>query len=64
MTNFKLIAGTNIGLRQNNEDNFTVCANLSKQDWGIPVNYQEELELGENGCVLVVADGNCSIYRI
>lgn len=57
MTNFKLIAGTNIGLRQNNEDNFTVCANLSKQDWGIPVNYQEELELGENGCVLVVADG-------
>ena len=57
MTNFKLIAGTNIGLRQNNEDNFTVCANLSKPDWGIPVNYQEEIELGERGCILVVADG-------
>lgn len=57
MTNFKLIAGTNIGLRQNNEDNFTVCANLSKADWGIPVNYQEEIELGERGCILVVADG-------
>lgn len=57
MTNFKLIAGTNIGLRQNNEDNFTVCANLSKSDWGIPVNYQEEIELGERGCILVVADG-------
>ncbi len=57
MTNFKLIAGTNIGLRQNNEDNFTVCANLSKSDWGIPVNYQEEIELGECGCILVVADG-------
>lgn len=57
MTYFKLIAGTNIGLRQNNEDNFTVCANLSKPDWGIPVNYQEEIELGEHGCILVVADG-------
>ena len=57
MTNFKLLAGTNIGLRQNNEDNFTVCANLSKSDWGIPVNYQEEIELGERGCILVVADG-------
>lgn len=57
MTNFKLIAGTNIGLRQNNEDNFTVCANLSKSDWSIPVNYQEEIELGNRGCLLVVADG-------
>ena len=57
MTYFKLIAGTNIGLRQNNEDNFTVCANLSKSDWGIPVNYQEDIELGEHGCILVVADG-------
>lgn len=51
------MAGTNVGLRQNNEDNFTVCANLSKQDWGIPVNYQEEVELGERGAILVVADG-------
>lgn len=57
MTSFKLIAGTNIGLRQNNEDNFTVCADLSKNDWGIPVNYHEEIELGNLGCVLVVADG-------
>ena len=57
MTYFKLIAGTNIGLRQNNEDNFTVCANLSKADWRIPVNYQEKIELGERGCILVVADG-------
>lgn len=57
MTQFKLIAGTNIGLRKNNEDNFTVCADLAAKDWGIPVNYQEEIQLGELGCILVVADG-------
>lgn len=57
MTQFKLIAGTNVGLRKNNEDNFIVCANLAGQDWGIPVDYQNARELGEKGCILVVADG-------
>lgn len=57
MIDFKLIAGTNIGLRENNEDNFTVCADLAKNDWRIPVNYQEEIKLGDLGSVMVVADG-------
>lgn len=57
MIDFKLIAGTNIGLRENNEDNFTVCADLAKNDWRIPVNYQEEIKLGDLGCIMVVADG-------
>lgn len=57
MTRFKLIAGTDVGLRKNNEDNFIVCANLDSQDWSIPMNYQDEIDLGERGCILVVADG-------
>lgn len=57
MIDFKLIAGTNIGLRENNEDNFTVCADLAQNDWRIPVNYQEEIKLGDLGCIMVVADG-------
>lgn len=57
MTYLKLMAGTNVGLRQNNEDNFTVCTDLSQKDWCVPVDYQNKIELGPKGCVLVVADG-------
>lgn len=53
----KLTAGTNVGLiRQNNEDNFTVCASLSEQNWIIP-QVGDSADLGEYGALLVVADG-------
>lgn len=57
MTSFRLFAGTNIGLRGNNEDNFTVCRDLTLNDWVIPANQQEVIRLGERGCLAVVADG-------
>lgn len=57
MTSFKLYAGTNVGLRDNNEDNFTVCPDLTKDEWIIPANQQEVIQLGERGCLMVVADG-------
>lgn len=57
MTSFKLYAGTNVGLRDNNEDNFTVCPDLTKGEWIIPANQQEVIQLGERGCLMVVADG-------
>lgn len=54
---FKLAAGTNVGLvRQNNEDNFIVCPDLSSQDWLIPQT-DEFIDLGVHGALLVVADG-------
>ena len=54
---FKLAAGTNVGLiRQNNEDNFVVCSDLTTSDWMIPQT-SEYTELGEYGALLVVADG-------
>lgn len=53
----KLAAGTNVGLvRQNNEDNFTVCANLAQSDWIIP-QVGDYADLGGYGALLVVADG-------
>lgn len=57
MITFRLFAGTNIGLRDNNEDNFTVCRDLTHNDWIVPVNQQETIQLGERGCLAVVADG-------
>lgn len=56
---FKMAAGTNVGLvRNNNEDNFIVNPDLNnKKDWFIPSNADQILELGDCGCVLVVADG-------
>ncbi len=57
MTTFKLFAGTDIGLRDNNEDNFTVCPDLTKAEWVIPSDQQTEIPLGPSGCLLVVADG-------
>ncbi len=54
-----MTAVTDVGLvRTNNEDNFIVNPDLSQQDnWYVPANVEEEISLGENGCVLVVADG-------
>lgn len=57
MVSFKLFAGTDVGLRDNNEDNFTVCPDLSQNEWIIPADYQQEIQLDDCGCILVVADG-------
>ncbi len=57
MVSFKLFAGTNIGLRENNEDNFTVCPDLIKNEWILPADHQQVIPLGSYGCVMVVADG-------
>lgn len=57
MTSFKLFAGTDVGLRDNNEDNFTVCPDLTKNEWMVPANQQEPIPLGPRGCIMVVADG-------
>lgn len=57
MVSFKMFAGTNIGLRENNEDNFTVCPNLMLNEWVVPADTGQALSLGERGCIMVVADG-------
>ena len=43
--------------RSNNEDNFILNADLTKDDWFIPSNVESPIELGEVGCLFVVADG-------
>lgn len=57
MTTFRLFAGTNVGLRENNEDNFTVCPDLTENEWLVPADSQQTIPLGSRGCVMVVADG-------
>lgn len=57
MTKFRLFAGTNIGLRENNEDNFTVNCDLTRNEWVVPSNQEEIIQLGERGCLAVIADG-------
>lgn len=57
MSSFRLFAGTDVGLRDNNEDNFTVCPDLALGEWMIPANQQENITLGSRGCLMVVADG-------
>ena len=57
MIKYKLFAGTDVGLRDNNEDNFIVCPDLTKDEWMIPTNQQEAIPLGQRGCLVVVADG-------
>lgn len=57
MVSFKLFAGTDVGLRDNNEDNFTVCPNLTQNEWMMPADHQQLIPLGERGCLMVVADG-------
>ena len=56
---FKMTAATNVGLvRRNNEDNFIVNPDLTQMDkWFVPGSSDEVTSLGENGCVMVVADG-------
>lgn len=57
MVSFKMFAGTHVGLRENNEDNFTVCPDLTCDVWTVPACHQDTIQLGERGCVMVVADG-------
>ena len=57
MASIKLFAGTDIGLRDNNEDNFIVCPDLTKDEWMVPVDQQEPIQLGQRGALIVVADG-------
>lgn len=57
MVSFKMFAGTDVGLRENNEDNFTVCPDLAKNEWIVPADCQQAIPLGEKGCLMVVADG-------
>lgn len=57
MTTVKIFAGTHIGLRDNNEDNFTVCPNIESNEWSVPTHHQTTIPLGKQGCLLVVADG-------
>lgn len=57
MSSFRLFAGTDVGLRDNNEDNFTVCPDLAIGEWIVPANQQENITLGSRGCLMVVADG-------
>lgn len=57
MVSLKLFAGTDVGLRENNEDNFIVCPDLDKNEWIVPADYQQVIRLGSRGCVMVVADG-------
>lgn len=53
-----LTALTDVGcIRKNNEDNFIVCQNLTKDDWFMPQEGAEPFVLGEKGSIMVVADG-------
>lgn len=54
----KLTAGTDVGcVRTNNEDNFIMNVDLSQSDWFLPKDTSEVIQLGEEGCTMVVADG-------
>lgn len=57
MVSFKMFAGTDVGLRENNEDNFTLSADLAAGSWTVPADHQQVIPLGEAGCLMVVADG-------
>lgn len=55
---FRLTAGTHVGcVRTNNEDNFIVNEDLTRPEWFLPANTLDKITLGENGAMLVVADG-------
>lgn len=55
---FKITAGTDIGLvRKNNEDNFVLNPDLSLSEWFLPSDITKALSLSDVGCVIVVADG-------
>ena len=57
MVSFKMFAGTDVGLRENNEDNFTVCPDITGSEWIIPSDHRKAINLGEKGCIMAVADG-------
>lgn len=52
-----MFAGTDVGLRENNEDNFTLSPDLAAGSWTVPADHQQVIPLGEAGCLMVVADG-------
>lgn len=53
----KIVATTNIGLeRENNEDAYLLCPDLSLQDWMCD-DMSSYVSLGEQGTLVVVADG-------
>lgn len=53
---FTLFGNTNVGsVRDHNEDNFAVCADLSEQLWSF--SKDDALTLSARGAVLIVADG-------
>lgn len=55
---FRLTAGTHVGnVRTNNEDNFIVNENLCNEEWFVPEDSSKEINMGENGAIIVVADG-------
>lgn len=54
---FRLYAGTNVGLRDNNEDSYTVCPNLSIGKWSVPDDPGHNIPFDRAGCLMVVADG-------
>ena len=57
MALIKIYADTNVGLRDNNEDNYTVCLDLTLNEWEVPENVQGAFPLGRQGSLMVVADG-------
>lgn len=57
MISIRMFAGTCVGLRENNEDDFTVCPDLMVNSWIVPDTAQTAIPLGKRGCLLVVADG-------
>lgn len=57
MVSLKLFAGTDVGLRENNEDNFIVCPDLVKDEWIVPADYRQVICPGPGGSLMVVADG-------
>lgn len=57
ITSLRLYAGTNVGLRENNEDSYTVCPNLSLGKWDVPDDPGHDIPFDRAGCLMVVADG-------
>lgn len=57
MINFKIFAGTDIGLRDNNEDDFIICPDLKDGEWVFPADHGQGIPLSDAGCLMVVADG-------
>lgn len=54
---FSIAGITNRGLRDNNEDNLTLSTNISKGLWMKTTDGKMNADLGQMGCLMVVADG-------